>query len=336
LILLISFPSFSYGESSQSKADINGKTITLAYLNKNYEIQLEEFCSINEKNQNINIDEEILKKKINDIAKDINKPAVDAKITDNASFQIQKEADGLIVDEAKLMQIFKDYLDFSCILGNCIIEIPVNVVKPKLTEEILNQIKSNEISSFTTKFNPKDKNRTENLRISTETLNCSVIYPKEIFSLDKKLGDRTIEKGYKDAAIFSSGKVINDLAGGICQTTTTLYNAALFANLEIVERHKHQMPVSYINKGRDATIYRNVYDLKIKNNTEYPVYIKSYIDNKNGELTVKIFGYKKDFNVKIETVCENINKKSYYKTYRYVYGMNNVLIKKELLSTDSF
>lgn len=335
-IITTSLLGFSSRENVQNPIDINGKTITLKHLENSYTLRLEEICSIASESQGIVINEGSLIKAVSDIAFQINKSAVDAKIINNKSFTIQKEIDGEILDDAQLTQIIKEYLNSGSIEDDYVIDMPILIIKPELTEEILNKIKSTEISTFSTKFSVKQVDRTENLRISTEDLNGTVIYPGEIFSLDDKLGERTVQKGYRYAPIFSDGKTVKGLAGGICQTSTTLYNTALFANLEIVERHKHGLPVSYINKGRDATVYRNVYDLRIKNNTEYPIYIKSYIDKKKGLLTAKIYGYKKDFNIKITTEYQKKDGKSYYKTYRHVYDLNNKLIKKELISTDVF
>lgn len=336
LILILSLSGFSSDENVQDSIDISGKTITLKYLENIWTVKLEDICSVDDQNQSIVINEDSLIKAANSIALQINRSAVNAKIINEKSFTIQKETDGLLVDEAQLTQLIAEYITSGSISDDYSIDVPILLIKPEITEEILNKIKNTEISSFSTKFNPKLVDRTVNLKISTDILNGTIIYPEKVFSLDNKLGDRTEQKGYRYAIIFSGGKTEKGLAGGICQTTTTLYNAALFANLQIVERHKHGQPVSYINKGRDATIYRNVYDLKIKNNTQYPIYIKSFVDKTKGILTVKIYGYKKEFNIKITTECEKKGKKSYYKTYRHIYDLNNKFIKKELISTDVF
>lgn len=312
------------------------KSITLKYLSNEYMLPLKEICVSNIDNFSIQIDEELLMNKINEIALNINVSPADAYILDEKLFTIQKETDGVILDGALLFQIIKGYITSGSLVDNYRIDIPVMIEKPKVTMSMLNQIKSTEISSFSTPFSAKQVDRTTNLRISTGTINGTIIYPGEIFSMDDILGNRTSKEGYKYAPAFSGGKVVKSMAGGICQTTTTMYNAALFANMEIVERYKHGLPVTYINKGRDATIYRNVYDLKVKNNYEYPIYIKSYIDTNKGLLTVKIYGYKKEYNIKITTEHKRKSNRSYYYTYRHIYDLNNVLIKKELISTDVF
>jgi vancomycin resistance protein YoaR len=327
---------FNYDETIQSTTDIKGKIINLTYSGSSYILQLEEFCSINPENQSINIDEMILLDKLNYISQYINKTAADAKIIDEKTFKIQKEMDGISLDGGLLVQIIKQYINSGSILDSYNIEIPVIIEKPRVTEALLNQIKNTEISSFSTKFDSKMKDRTTNLRISTTAINGTIIYPGDIFSMDKTLGERTAKQGYKYAHAFSGGKVVSSLAGGICQTTTTMYNAALFANLQIIERYRHGLPVTYINKGRDATIYAHTYDLRFKNNTQYPIYIKSYIDTSKGLLYVKLYGYKKEYNIKVTTEYQRKNGKNYYYTYRYVYNTSNVLLKKELISTDVF
>lgn len=337
LSLLLTFlVSFTYDEEAANLPSLEGKVITLKYLSNEYTVPLKEFCSYSKDNLSIEINEELLMNKINEIALNINVSPVDAKITDEKKFTIQKEVDGVVLDGALLFQIIKGYISSSSLIDNYSVDMPVIIEKPMVTMDILNQIKTTEISSFSTPFSAKQVDRTTNLRISTETINGTIIYPGEVFSMDEALGNRTAKEGYKYAPAFSGGQVVKSMAGGICQTTTTMYNAALFANMQIIERFKHGLPVTYINKGRDATIYRNIYDLKVKNNYEYPLYIKSYIDTKKGLLTVKIYGYKKEYNIKVTTEHNKKNNRNYYYTYRHVYDLNNVFIKKELISTDVF
>lgn len=328
---------------------IEGKTIILKYLSNEYPIMLEEICVTSISSQSVKVNDEVLMKRINELAEIINKDPVDAKILDYKTYTTAKEVDGIMVDGAILSQMIRDYITTGAFKEKYIIEVPVMLEKPKITETMLKQKISEqsdtqvntkqegiELATFSTSYNPKDKNRTENLRLSTKALNEIKINPGEVFSMDKALGERTEKKGYKYAPAFSGGEVVKSLAGGICQTTTTMYNAALFANLKIVERYKHGLAVSYINKGRDATIYSNVYDLKVKNIYDYPIKINAYIDNKKGVLTVKLIGEKKQYNIKIFTEHKIIKNKNYYYTYRQVYDINNVLIRKELISTDIF
>jgi len=131
----------------------------------------------------------------------------------------------------------------------------------------------NEISSYTTVFYDKNENRIHNIKTASEELNHTVIRPGEVFSFNEALGRRTKEKGYKEAPILAHGEKTKGTGGGICQISSTLYNAALLADMEIVERHRHSENVPYVPEGKDATVVYNSKDLKIRNTKDYPVEI---------------------------------------------------------------
>jgi len=138
--------------------------------------------------------------------------------------------------------------------------------------------------SFSTKYEASLKNRTINLQVSARTLDGTVIEPGEVFSFNEIIGKATWAKGYRPAKIFIKGKEEQGLGGGICQLSSTLYNAADYAGMEIVERHPHSKRVYYVEEGRDAaTAYKGV-DLKFKNPLPYPVMIVTKVDG--GEVTV--------------------------------------------------
>jgi len=144
------------------------------------------------------------------------------------------------------------------------------------------------ISTYKTYYSARDKDRTTNLKLAAEKINGTVVMPGETFSYNKVVGKRTIEAGYKNAAIYENGKVVDGLGGGICQISTTLYNAALYANLEIVSRSNHQFVPSYANAGRDATVVYGAIDFKFKNNRTYPIKITCSV--KNGVAKFNIYG----------------------------------------------
>ena len=114
----------------------------------------------------------------------------------------------------------------------------------------------------------------------------------EEFSYNKVVGARTVAAGYKNAKIYSAGQVVDGLGGGICQVSSTLYNAALLANLEITERRNHQFVTSYVEAGRDATVVYGSTDFKFKNTRKYPIRIVATA--KNGILTMTIYGIKEE------------------------------------------
>ena len=144
-------------------------------------------------------------------------------------------------------------------------------------------------------------NRANNLTIAGEKLDEIVIAPGETFSYNKTLGARTIEAGYKEAAIYVGGKVVDGLGGGICQISTILYNAVLEANLEIVERKCHQFLPSYAKPGLDATVAYGSIDFQFKNNRTYPIKINTNIVA--GVAEIEILGIKEDTDV--EVILEN-------------------------------
>ena len=122
--------------------------------------------------------------------------------------------------------------------------------------------------------------------------------PGEQFSFNGVVGERTVSEGYQDAAIYSNGQVVQGLAGGICQISSTLYNVALLANLQIDERYNHSFTTSYVKAGRDATVVYGVKDLKFTNTREYPIKITASVSG--GVCTFAIYGIKQnEYEVKI-------------------------------------
>lgn len=149
------------------------------------------------------------------------------------------------------------------------------------------------IAGLTTYFDPSQYGRANNLQKALSYLNDQIIMPGEVFSYNAVIGDTTAAKGYMEAAIFRGGRVVNEMGGGICQTSSTLYNVALMANLQIVERHAHGLPVGYVRPSLDATVYGDVLDFKFKNTRNYPLKIvTSYSDS--GEMNISLYGTRED------------------------------------------
>ncbi len=146
----------------------------------------------------------------------------------------------------------------------------------------------NEIVSFSTEILNKDEDRVHNIKLAAEEINHTVLEPDEVFSFNGILGKRTGDKGYEKAPILlGNGDKGEGTGGGICQVSTTLYNAALKADFKIVERHRHSEPIPYVEEGKDATVVYNSKDLRFKNTREYPVEIVVYIED--DKVTVKLF-----------------------------------------------
>ena len=171
--------------------------------------------------------------------------------------------------------------------------IKLTLTQPKVTlSQIGSEAFPDRLSYFTTRYDPGVADRSTNLRIACEKLNGKVIMPGETFSYNKALGPRTVAAGYKNGKIYENGKVVDGIGGGICQISSTLYNAVLEANLEIVERRNHQFVTSYVGAGRDATVVYGVTDFKFKNTRKYPVRLVA--SSKNGVATVSVYGIKED------------------------------------------
>ena len=238
--------------------------------------------------------------------------------------------------------------------------IPLNITVPEITiEKIGKEAFPYVLGTFSTTYSTNNKNRVTNLELSSEKIDGTIIMPGEIFSYNKIVGERTIAKGYKEAAVYAGGKVVDGIGGGICQLSSTLYNAVIYANLEITERSNHMFLTSYVTAGRDATVSWGTLDFCFKNTRSYPIKIQSSV--KNGVVTTSIYGMReeKEYEVVIEsTVLEVIPYKvNYIKdntlpqgteeikqygsegarsvTYK-VLKYNGVIISKELLSNDTY
>ncbi|MBR2405407.1 MAG: VanW family protein [Clostridia bacterium] len=180
--------------------------------------------------------------------------------------------------------------------------IPAVITYPEITaEELEAEFTDCVIGTFSTDYSSSSPNRKENIRLASSNINGKILNPGEVFSFNDIVGPRTSATGYKVAHVYSGSKVIDGIGGGICQVSSTLYNAVVFADLEIVYRTNHSLPVSYVPLGRDATVSYGTIDFKFKNNKETPVKLEVIADGSN--LTVNIYGRKKYLkDISIETI----------------------------------
>ena len=175
-------------------------------------------------------------------------------------------------------------------------------------------------------------NRTTNLRLAANKINGTVLMPGETFSYNTIVGERTIAAGYRNAAIYENGQVVDGLGGGICQVSTTLYNSVLKSDLEIVERTNHMFLATYAPGGLDATVAYGSLDFKFKNNRNYPIKVVATIEN--GYCTVQIYGLRTDNDYQIQLTSRKIGALT-YQAYKNYYK-NGQFIKSELISTDQY
>lgn len=216
-------------------------------------------------------------------------------------------------------------------------EIPLKYTAPSVTTNMIGtEAFPDLLAKFSTNYNARDTDRTTNLRLAAEKINGTVLMPVETFSYNTVVGERTIAAGYKEAAMYQNGEVVDGLGGGICQISTTLYNAVLYSNLEIVERRNHQFVPSYASAGRDATVVYGSIDFRFKNTRNYPVKILCTVSG--GVAKCEIYGLKEnpDYDVEItsrvtQTTATSIKSET-YKTVR----QNGQVISSERINKDTY
>ncbi|MBT2725422.1 VanW family protein [Bacillus sp. ISL-75] len=155
------------------------------------------------------------------------------------------------------------------------LELPILTVYPKVDSELLGEIHSMRIGRYVTSFNSRNKKRSNNIQLATKAINNYVVFPGERFSFNKVVGKRTAAKGYQRAPVIVKGEFSEDIGGGICQVSSTLYNAIDNAGIKILERFSHTRKVPYIPPGRDATVSWYGPDFEFKNNYNQPILIRA-------------------------------------------------------------
>lgn len=189
----------------------------------------------------------------------------------------------------------------------------------------------NQLATTSTPY-VNNANRTTNLRLAANKINGTVLMPGETFSYNTIVGERTIAAGYRNAAIYENGQVVDGLGGGICQVSTTLYNSVLKTDLEVVERTNHMFLATYAPGGLDATVAYGSLDFKFKNNRNYPIKIIAGVEN--GYCTVQILGLRTDEDYDIQLSSKKIGALTYQAFKNYY--KNGQFIKSEWVSTDQY
>jgi len=186
------------------------------------------------------------------------------------------------------------------------------------------------IGQFSTRYNPNLRGRTVNLKKSAENIDGTIVPAGGVFSANKAIGPRNESHGWKEAKMFVNGDVVDGIGAGICQSATTLYNAALLAGLPIVERHQHQFRVYYAPASRDATLYWGQKDFKFRNDTGGPIYVQTKVQNSH--YIVRLYGTKPvTEKISVESkVLSRRNGATRSEAFRITNG------KRELLSRDSY
>lgn len=168
------------------------------------------------------------------------------------------------------------------------IKLTVETLEPKGRTEDLQKIKD-VLGTYTTSFKTSGKDRTGNVRNGTKLINGTILYPGEQFSAYETVSPFTEENGYFLAGSYLNGMVVETFGGGICQVSSTLYNAVIRAELQVDERSSHSMIVNYVDLSSDAAISGTSKDFKFTNNTDYPIYIEGYT-TEDKQVTFNVYG----------------------------------------------
>ena len=172
------------------------------------------------------------------------------------------------------------------------VPVPLTVTEPTVSTESLKSLLFRDVLGEASSNVSGSSNRKSNVKLSASVCDGIILLPGEVFSYNNTTGSRTSDKGYLPAPSYVGGKSTDEVGGGICQTSSTIYYAALNSNLKIVERHNHMFAVGYVPDGMDATVWYGASDFRFENSTEYPIKIVTVYQN--SRLTVQIYGTKTD------------------------------------------
>ncbi|MBQ6313067.1 MAG: VanW family protein [Lachnospiraceae bacterium] len=228
--------------------------------------------------------------------------------------KIVKGKDGTVADTKKAISSIENRLNDNW--NGEEVYVVVSTVKsgPKVSAEDLKEMKD-VLGSFETSFEGSDEGRSHNIELGCSMINGTLVEPGETFSTDAAMRPYTEECGWEGAASYENGDIVDSLGGGVCQISSTLYNAVLYAELEVVQRQQHSRTVSYVEPGRDAAIAGDIKDFKFKNNTKNPVYI--YGNVKDQKLTFAIYGKEtRDPDREIEFESEVLTTTDFKTTYK--------------------
>ena len=204
--------------------------------------------------------------------------------TINVKEEIVQEQVGYKLNRLKFNNLFYNYLFNN---GSSTIEAPLEYIYPRVDSELLVSIRTKKIGQYVTYFNSLNKQRSHNISLATAAINNHVVFPGETFSFNKVVGKRTAEKGYLPAPIIIKGELSEGIGGGICQVSSTLFNAIDHAGAAIVKRYSHSKKVPYVPPGRDATVSWYGPDFQFKNIYNQPILIRA--NTYGGSVVISIY-----------------------------------------------
>ncbi|KGP72398.1 VanW family protein [Pontibacillus yanchengensis] len=219
---------------------------------------------------------------MNQVSEVVHKEAINAKIGNSG--EIIPGENGYHLYQEKFQGMFYSYLLGK---GPMTMEAPKLPIHPKVDSEILANIRTKQIGQYVTYFNSNNKERTHNIKLATDAVDSHVVFPGETFSFNQVVGKRTKEKGYLPAPVIVKGEVTEGIGGGICQVSSTIFNAVDNAGANILQRFSHSKSVPYVPPGRDATVSWYGPDFTFKNPYNQPLLIRAKVYG--GQLSITIF-----------------------------------------------
>ena len=238
----------------------------------------------------VSVNEDVVESILNSLRETYDREAVEASLTKTESgFQITEGQTGYMLDVPKSKEAILNYLQNSWDYGNASIELVVTLEEPKGNAETLGKVKD-VLGTATTAYKSSGPSRVTNVKTGCSHLNGITLYPGEQCSVLERITPFSVDNGYELAGSYLNGQVVESLGGGICQVSTTLYNAILKAELQVDERSNHSMIVSYVEPSEDAAISESGgKDFKFTNNKEYPIYIEGTTSS-DKTITFTIYG----------------------------------------------
>lgn len=226
----------------------------------------------------------------------VSEKPVDASYTiENHRIKFSDSAPGVSLSKGDLEDAIKE-TD-----GNVII-VPAKIKQPSITSDALrSEIVAHELGKYSSDYSSSSADRAYNIKLACEKINGYILEPGEEFSYNDVVGPRTAERGFRIANVYVGNTVQPGIGGGICQVSSTMYNAIIFANLEITERRNHTLPVSYVPMGRDATVSYGTTDFRFKNNTSHPIEIRATAEGGINRVVIMGTDEHPEREIKIET-----------------------------------
>lgn len=274
-----------------------------------------------------------LNNSIESIAKEVNQDVINAElyISGSGAMNTKPSQIGREVDLNEMKKVAKNSLDVKDFTK---VGLVVKETQPNITTEMVKSVNS-VLATHTTDYKGSSSGRAHNIVRAANSTSDILLMPGEEFSYNSLTGSRSKANGYKEAPVILNGKIENGVGGGVCQVSTTIYNAVLYSGLDITQVRNHSLPSSYADMGKDATVADGYLDLKFKNPYDTPIYVKN--SAYNGYVTSTIYGNSSNKkNIRIKTQKTRSGNKDIVKTYRETIDSSGNIINTEFIATSTY